>query len=291
MSTATRCVAYQIHRLTLLIVAFYHARSFNSDVSRWDVSSVKYFDGAFQGAERFNFKATVEHAWQSNENYPGSDMFTETCSEDRENGGSCGVCGDVSAEANQQPADCGSSRQSRAENLQCTFCSDFGDECCEPLTLGDENMNDAVSVWLQDKLSATRTYGSISLWDTSEVTDMSYLFCSASESDCNGQFKILGKSFNGDLSKWDVRKVTDMSHIFEGAVHFNSDISKWDVAHVTSMNGSKLSGFNQFTFVFHDVDHFMCWHLSVCKCSKLQKTSRFFFYQNYRKPYKKFGKK
>ena len=67
--------------------------------------------------------------------------------------------------------------------------------------------------------------------DTSNVTDMSYLFENS--------------DFNGDISKWNVSKVTDMGGMFYGS-KFNGDISKWNVSNVTNMvgmfYGSKFNG-------------------------------------------------
>jgi surface protein len=88
----------------------------------------------------------------------------------------------------------------------------------------------------------------ISHWDTSKVTDMSYMFSKA-------------YSFNQDISGWDVSHVTNMEHMFEGEDSdtghiamiyvpiksaFNQDISGWDVSNVINMSGMFcLSNFNQ----------------------------------------------
>ena len=53
--------------------------------------------------------------------------------------------------------------------------------------------------------------------DTSNITDMSYLF--------------LESEFNGDISNWDVSNVIDMRYMFANS-KFNGDISKWDVSNV-----------------------------------------------------------
>ena len=42
--------------------------------------------------------------------------------------------------------------------------------------------------------------------------------------------------FNGDISRWDVSRVTDMSFMFWSATSFNGDISEWDVSSTTNMD-------------------------------------------------------
>ena len=68
------------------------------------------------------------------------------------------------------------------------------DDC--PITgyvlLTDDNIQAAVDLWVDDVGLATVTYGHISTWDVSAVTDMSELFS--------------GKNFfNDDISGWDAR--------------------------------------------------------------------------------------
>ena len=58
--------------------------------------------------------------------------------------------------------------------------------------------------------------------DTSEITDMSYLFGTLEE-------------FNGDISNWVVSNVTDMDSMFYECYSFNQDISDWDVSNVTDI--------------------------------------------------------
>ena len=44
------------------------------------------------------------------------------------------------------------------------------------MKFNNETLRTAVSEWLEDETTAEAIYGHISSWDTSEVTDMSYLF-------------------------------------------------------------------------------------------------------------------
>ena len=59
--------------------------------------------------------------------------------------------------------------------------------------------------------------------NTSEITDMSYLF-------------EKNKNFNQDISGWDVSNVTNMAGMFQSARFFNQPIGNWDVSKVTKMN-------------------------------------------------------
>lgn len=55
----------------------------------------------------------------------------------------------------------------------------------------------AIGAWCSDSTSATNTYGDISTWDTSLVTDMSNLFAYGASS-CSTV-----SAFNEDISAWD----------------------------------------------------------------------------------------
>ena len=92
--------------------------------------------------------------------------------------------------------------------------------------------------------------------DTSEITDMSYLF---SNSEFNGDISKWNVSnvkdmeamfewskFNGDISKWNVSNVENMYCMFMGGV-FNKNISKWDVSNVRNMSAmfERNKKFNQ----------------------------------------------
>ena len=57
----------------------------------------------------------------------------------------------------------------------------------------------ARDAWCADPTAAAAIYGPINLWDISQVTDLSYVFCAASWGDCNPACA----SFNSDISGWD----------------------------------------------------------------------------------------
>ena len=112
--------------------------------------------------------------------------------------------------------------------------------------------------WTQDDIN---TYGDISDWDVSQVTNMSYLFANA-QSMVHAWKGPRSQTFSVDLSKWDVSNVKDMSymfagmscdwprggisgwtvsnvenmrHMFYGTFSFNDDLSGWDVSNVTNI--------------------------------------------------------
>ena len=59
-------------------------------------------------------------------------------------------------------------------------------------------------------------------WNTSNVTNMSSIFESAS-------------SFNQDIGGWDTSNVTDMSYMFSEASSFNQDLSKWNLLRIQDL--------------------------------------------------------
>jgi surface protein len=89
--------------------------------------------------------------------------------------------------------------------------------------IDNSNFATAVNLWFDDQTQAIDTYGHISDWDVSSVTNMTLAFHNRS-------------SFNDDISGWDVSSVTAMSGMFRNASAFNQDISAWDVSLVTDLN-------------------------------------------------------
>ena len=122
----------------------------------------------------------------------------------------------------------------------------------------DGGIYTAVRVWFEDPAAAKAKYGPIASWDTSEITNMNYLFYQ--QVDFNediscwnvGQvesmdYLFLGAtSFNGDLSRWQVGQVKCMVAMFQGATSFNGDLSRWEVGQVESMF-AMFAGATSFT--------------------------------------------
>ena len=90
------------------------------------------------------------------------------------------------------------------------------------MKFNNHSFRKAVIEWNYNQQEAESEYGHISTWDTSEVTDMRFLFRGYSE-------------FNDDISNWNLSQVTDMHEMFWGAAAFNQNIGKWDVSQVTDM--------------------------------------------------------
>jgi hypothetical protein len=57
-------------------------------------------------------------------------------------------------------------------------------------------------------------FRNISTWNTSKVTDMSYLFQNYPD-------------FNENINEWNVTKVKDMEHMFSGCTKFDQPLDKW----------------------------------------------------------------
>ena len=103
----------------------------------------------------------------------------------------------------------------------------------EKNSLTDDTIKQAVVSWIVNPGNATDTYGGISTWNTSAVTNMKGLFSDRSE-------------FNDDISNWDTSNVTNMQDMFFGAESFNQMLN-WDTSNVTNMRGMfyNATAFNQ----------------------------------------------
>ena len=86
-------------------------------------------------------------------------------------------------------------------------------------------------------------------WDTSKITDMSYMFASCSVagldlsrwdmSSCtniNGMFSGTTNLFSIDLSAWDTSSIEDMGSVFSSSSVTDVDLSNWDTSSAVDMS-------------------------------------------------------
>lgn len=118
------------------------------------------------------------------------------------------------------------------------------------------NFNQDISGWNTSSVTnmsymfryATLFDQNIGGWNVSSVTDMPNMFesCSAFNQDLNSWnvssvtnmvFMFANAStFNGNITSWNISSVTNMAYMFYGASAFNQDISDWDTGNVIYMS-------------------------------------------------------
>ncbi|XRB19756.1 EF-hand domain-containing protein [Pseudoscourfieldia marina] len=140
---------------------------------------------------------------------------------------------DAKEQAEKSAKDCLEAAQSKNKKL---------------VVASNAELRERVDMWFKDQGSATNLFGEISEWDTSKVTDMSYMFNNAENfnQDISGwdtskvtSMRVMfsnARSFNQDISKWNTAEVTNMGDMFNHAISFNQDISGWDTSNVTKMD-------------------------------------------------------
>ena len=118
-----------------------------------------------------------------------------------------------------------------------------------PTPLTDENIHQAVALWLDNPTAAEQMYGGpMKQWDTQYVTNLDHLFAGASTAKPN---KSRGNrptsNFNENLNRWNTAGVTSMEYTFAGCTYFNQPLRGWDTSEVTSLQGmfNGAASFNQ----------------------------------------------
>ncbi|CAB9498342.1 (Lipo)protein [Seminavis robusta] len=91
-----------------------------------------------------------------------------------------------------------------------------------PLT--NDGIRDAVDLWHSNRIGAEATYGLMSQWDTSQVTDFSRLF--------EGRVTFN----NPEILAWDTSRVVDFSFMFAGCRAFNQNLESWDFSSARSFH-------------------------------------------------------
>lgn len=120
----------------------------------------------------------------------------------------------------------------------------------------DKNeLKQAVKLYCTDKQLAINTYGIIDNWDTSNITDMSWLCTNTTFNEDISQWDTSNvtdmswmfcdcRLFNQPLNDWDVSSVKDMGMMFYGCSRFNQPLDNWDTSNVKDMDFMFLSTFN-----------------------------------------------
>jgi len=127
--------------------------------------------------------------------------------------------------------------------FQCVYCEDritplYENRNPTHTDIVTSNIRRAVIEYVLDREYAVKRYGPIEDWDTSEVTDMSFLFFYG-RCPKNRYMHICAdrlKHFNEDISRWDVSSVTSMESMFFNSHEFDRDISRWDTSKVQKMS-------------------------------------------------------
>jgi surface protein len=194
------------------------ARSFNEDIGAWDTSRVTTMDFMFQtyGTPAFNQDLSgwaVHSVTSMNQMFAHQEVFDQDL-------GWC-VDDDVNLRYAFDDTLCESTSCGVVQVAICDY----------PMT--DSNIRTAVAAWLSNPTAAEATYGHITTWDTSGVTDMSYLFCASSviSHQCNWR----AKNFNEDIGAWDTSGVTSMRYMFYDASAFDQDLP-WCVDESVSLS-------------------------------------------------------
>lgn len=222
------------------------------DVSNWDTSTVKYFDGMF-----WNAKANPDVSnWNTANAISFRTMFRSAPNAQP----------DVSNWSTSNVIDTRSMFNDSQANPQVGNWDTQNLSFAGSMFAFAPNADPDVSNW--DTSSAT-SLGSmfwrsgakpdVSNWDTSNVTDMSRMFGYLTDptldvsnwdtsSATNMDSMFLRNQANPDVTAWDTSNVTNVRGMFELAPNFNQDLSGWDLANVTNisnfLSNSALSAVN-----------------------------------------------
>ena len=163
------------------------------------------------------------------------------------------------------------------------FNPHWSNDWSQYIIIDNSNFHTAVNLWFDNQAEAISTYGHISDWNTSAVTDMESAFKDRTLSDfdkglmhasfssnpnwsydwsdklpialTNANFHVavdwwinnqtISTAAFGHISDWNVSAVTNMNNAFKNRTLFNEDIGGWDVGSVTTMSSIFEGTFNQ----------------------------------------------
>ena len=251
---------------------------FNQDIGNWDVSNVTDMELMFKDCPSFNQDLSgwcvskigsepsfSEGSALSNENKPiwgtcpGSDPPPVVTDKIYFENGTC-KCPDANV---GEIATINSITYTVVDNTTIKHKINNGNvNICTTLVTNmkglfrDSTLNLEINFWDTSNVTdtsymfknATRFNKSIDNWDVSNVIDMSYMF------ESNGNTHVI---FNQDISGWDTSSVTNMSMMFFSNIHFNQPLSLWDVSNVLRMDG--MFGYSNYNQDISD------WDVSSCQ--------------------------
>ena len=255
---------WDVSKVTSMEKTFYGAGVFNSDIGKWNVSNVRNMRQMFYQVN-YHFNRDLS-SWDVGNVTDMTQMFYRAR----------GFRHDLS-NWNTTNADTTNMFQEalwyEPHILNSTFVADYA----APATTftSKTDLKNAITAWGSDRITAQNTYGHISNWNVSAITDFEKIFegigSKIFQEDLNNwdvgnvttmyrAFWKLSKTsahieswnvsnvttmysmfyncnyFSCDISGWDVGNVLNMAYMFTNSYSFNEDISGWDVSKVTDMN-------------------------------------------------------
>ena len=229
-------------------------RSFDADISAWDLSAATNCTNMFRGATAFNRDVS---RWNTAKVRDMSFMFYGATAFDQDiSGWSTSNVETMRSMFNQ------ASSFSRGLNSWKTYkVRDM-----RFMFYKASSFRRGVSSWDLSSVANTSFmffnsslfHDDVSHWNVGRVEDMQFMFHGAVQfnSDVSGwnvgsvenmRSMFNGAKFSRDISKWQVSRVRDISFMFDEVSQFNSDISNWDISGVETMKQTfyNCAAFNQ----------------------------------------------
>jgi len=246
---------WDISSVTTLNGAFRGADAFNQAIGNWNTSAVTDINYLFAGADSFN--QNIGNWNISNvRSMLGTFRFTDSFNQDLSNWDTSSVTNmalafELAQEFNQDISDWNTSSVTNITDIfqNTSALSDttkgliheafssnpnWSYDWRQHVVIDNSNFQTAVNLWCSNQAEANATYGHMSDWNVSQVTNMSYAFENRSD-------------FNDDISAWDVTSVVNAVGMFKGANLFNQNISTWDTHSMANIAGmfEEANSFNQ----------------------------------------------
>ena len=241
---------WDVSKVTNMSFMFEANSSFNQSIDNWNVSKVETMEEMFRGTA---FNQNIS-GWDVSSVTSIIKMFKSNTAFDQDISN-----WDLSIDTTYTGyGDNSSHSDDLFQNSNPLYFSVNGYEFTD-----ESGLKTAVDAWISDSDNAYLTYGHISNWDVSQVTDMQEMFQNTyvgangtfnepignwNVSSVKNMFRMFSRAreFNQDISNWDVSSVTDMGNMFKDTPEFNRPIGNWNVSKVSDMsNMFQESLFNQ----------------------------------------------